>query len=98
MNLSKVEPDSPALTNGIKHFMKGRYEQAYQLLLPFAEGGTPRAQTLLAKMYFAGNGVEKSFDQYVYWLTRAALAGDRTAKAKLKRLDRSENASHFQPR
>ncbi len=77
------------LTNGIKCFMKERYDKAYEILLPLAEAGNPQAQSILAKLYFAGNGVEKDHAKYVYWLTRAAEQGDRTAKAKLKRLKHS---------
>lgn len=78
--------DPETFTRGVKAFMNGEYEQALEWLRPFAEEGNGRAQVILAKMYFAGNAVEKNEEKYMYWLGRAADGGDKTAKAKLKRL------------
>lgn len=85
---SSADAEDP-LTRGIHAFMSGDYVEAFDLLLPGAEAGSVRAQNLLSRMYFAGNGVEKDAERYRYWLQRAADNGDRTAKAKLKRLARS---------
>ena len=76
------------LEAGIDAFMKGRYDDALACLRPYAEAGNARAASILARMYFAGNGVTRDHAQYVAWLRVAADAGDRTAKAKLKRLQR----------
>lgn len=79
--------DEPAdLTHGLKAFMTGEFELAHRLLLPLAEGGEVRAQNVLARLYFAGNGVPRDLARYEHWLGRAAEGGDRTAKAKVKRL------------
>lgn len=81
------DADNPVLlVRGVKAFMASDFDNAREWLLPFAEEGNGRAQTILAKMYFAGNGVEKDQERYMYWLGRAADGGDKTAKAKLKRL------------
>ena len=74
------------LQRGIHAFMGFRFDEAVQLLLPLAERGDVEAQKLMARLYFSGNGVEKSQERYRYWLTRAAEQGDRQSKAKLKRL------------
>lgn len=74
------------LTEGIRAFKKGRYVIAYRKLLPLAEQGELRAQVILARLYYAGNGVEKNHDKYVYWLGRAADSGDKSSKSQLKRL------------
>lgn len=74
------------LTLGIRAFKHGHYEEAYERLSGLAEQGELRAQVLLARLYYAGNGVEKDQAKYVYWLGRAAENGDKAAKSQLKRL------------
>lgn len=71
---------------GINAFMGFRFDEAVRILLPLAEQGDVEAQKLVARLYFAGQGVEKSKERYQYWLERAAGQGDRQSKAKLKRL------------
>jgi len=74
---------------GVNAFMGFRFEEAVEYLLPLAEQGEVEAQKLMARLYFAGNGVEKSREQYIYWLSQAAEQGDRQSKAKLKRVLKS---------
>jgi TPR repeat protein len=76
---------------GVHAFMGFRFEEARDLLLPLAEAGEVEAQKLVARLYFSGNGVEKSKDKYQYWLEQAAEQGDRQSKAKLKRLKKKNN-------
>ncbi len=89
--------ESPDLTHGIKAFMTGDFDLAHRLLLPLAEAGEVRAQNVLAKLYFAGNGVPRDLERYEHWLARAAAGGDRTAKAKLKRLARQRRGDGGAP-
>jgi uncharacterized protein len=79
-------------TLGIRAFQKGLYEEAYTKLLPLAEQGEVRAQLALSRMFYAGNGVEKSDEQFVYWLQRAADSGDKSAKSQLKRIRKREQS------
>lgn len=74
------------LTLGVRAFQKSSYEEAYTRLLPLAEQGELRAQVILARLFYAGNGVPKDQDKYIYWLQRAAENGDKSAKSQLKRL------------
>jgi len=78
------------LTLGIRAFQKGLYDLALEKLKPYAEQGELRAQQIMARLYYAGNGVEKDFDKYIYWLQRAADGGDKAAKAQVKRLLRQD--------
>ncbi|MEZ5540247.1 MAG: hypothetical protein R3E63_09960 [Pseudomonadales bacterium] len=71
---------------GMRAFFKSDFTQAFTLLLPCANAGDTHAQMLIARMYYAGNGVSKNMDQYQYWLERAAEGGDKSARARLKRL------------
>jgi TPR repeat protein len=72
---------------GLKLYRINRFDQAFPVLLAHAEQGHPHATSLVAKMYFAGNGVPRDKDRYRYWLQRAAEAGDKAAKAIVKRFD-----------
>ncbi len=79
---------------GIRAFMKGRYHKAFQLLEPAGHQGSLRAQQLLAKMYYAGNGVTADREKYLYWLGLAAANGDKPSMIKLKRAKSREGATH----
>ena len=73
--------------NGIKRFMRGDFDAAYPKLIIAAESGHLKAQICLAKMYFAGNGVNQCEHSYEFWLTAAANNGDKPSKAKLKKIN-----------
>jgi TPR repeat protein len=79
-----AEPQT--LQQGLKDFYAAEYKSAFKLLLPHAEKGDIPAQRIIAKLYYEGNGVEQDKGKYVYWLEQSANLGDKTAKAKLKRL------------
>ena len=74
------------LQKGVNAFMRFRFEEAAELLLPLAQEGELEAQKLMARLYFAGNGVERDRQKYIYWLEKAAEQGDRHSKAKLKKI------------
>lgn len=78
------------LAEGVNAFQKGKYNEAFTLLLPFAEQGELRAQLILARLYYAGHGVQRDEDKYLYWLRRSADSGDKSAKSIIKRIDRNE--------
>lgn len=70
---------------GLRAFSRGDFTAAAQLLLPCAETGDVKAQMLMARLYYAGNGVPADQERYRFWLEQAANNGDKTARAKLKR-------------
>lgn len=74
------------LAIGIRAFQKGRYDDAYRRLLPFAESGIVRAQLILSRLYYAGNGVGQDIEKHQYWLQKAADNGDKSAKHQIKLL------------
>ena len=78
--------ESMAFEFGLKMYRVNRFEEAFPILLYHGAMRHPHATSLVAKMYYAGNGVDKSETQYIYWLERAAESGDKAAKAKLKHL------------
>lgn len=76
---------SDELVTGVRAFQRGRFQQAVGLLEPLAQGGEVRAQMIMARLYYAGNGVEQDMAQYQYWLQLAADNGDKSAKSLLKK-------------
>ncbi len=72
-------------------FQKGQYIEAHEKLAVLAEQGELRAQLIMARLYYAGNGVEKDQETFVYWLQKAADNGDKAAKSHLKRLKLKEH-------
>ena len=76
------------LTVGIRAFQKGLYAEAHAKLQPLAAQGELRAQIIMARLYYAGNGVEKDPEKYAYWVQKAADNGDKASKSQLKRLNR----------
>lgn len=82
----RVDDVSAQLDAGLRAFARGEFAAAVGLLTPCATAGDVKAQLLLSRLYYAGNGVEKDVEQYRYWLQRAAEQGDKSARARLKRL------------
>ena len=89
--MTATDPNTEkALMLGIRAFQKARYDEAFERLEPFAEAGELRAQLILARLYYAGNGVERSQERHLHWLRAAADNGDKAAKAQLKRWRRDQ--------
>jgi len=85
-NSNDDSDESMSFEFGLKMYRVNRFEEAFPILLYHGAMRHPHATSLVAKMYYAGNGVDKSETQYIYWLERAAESGDKAAKAKLKHL------------
>ena len=75
----------PNFDYGLKLYRSNKFKEAFPILLFHAAKGHPQATSLVAKMYFAGNGIESNDALYRYWLEKAAAAGDKSAKAKSKK-------------
>jgi len=69
-----------SLARGSAAFARGEYIKAAQVLLPFAERGSARAQAMLGFMYATGQGVPQSYDAASYWYRLSAEQGDTTAQ------------------
>lgn len=74
---------SDALAEAKEAIARNNYLRAYQLLLPLARGGNPKAQTQLGLMYHHGQGVREDDAQAFAWFQRGALAGDAEAQYQL---------------
>lgn len=56
-------------------FIEGRTEEAYQMILPLAEKGVPRAQTIMGFFHETGVAPDASPEQAVAWYEKAAAQG-----------------------
>ncbi len=59
------------------------FDHAWRLLLPLAQGGISKAQTLVACMYDLGLGIEPSAQEAERWYKLAAEQGDGLAASNL---------------
>ena len=65
---------------GVDAYERGDYKTALQELHPLAEGGNPKAQFHLGRMYARGNGVPQDDEGAVKWFRKAAEQGDADAQ------------------
>lgn len=72
------------LQEGIGSFKAQDYRQAFIHLLPEAKKGVPDAEYAVGYMYYYGQGVLEDRKQALYWINRAAAAGQREAIEALK--------------
>ncbi|MEM8750885.1 MAG: tetratricopeptide repeat protein [Pseudomonadota bacterium] len=61
-------------------YQRGYYLTALQLALPRAETGDPAAQTLIAELYWNGQGVARDREKAAEWYRFAADAGNSQAQ------------------
>lgn len=79
--LAAARPASAdALAAGSAAFSHGDFNRAALLLLPLAERGNARAQTMVGFMYATGRGVPQAYDAAAYWYRLAAEGGDTTGQ------------------
>lgn len=69
-----------ALGAGTGAFNRGDYNSAARLLLPLAERGNARAQSMVGFMYATGQGLPQAYDAAGYWYRLAAEQGDPTSQ------------------
>ena len=62
---------------------RGDYAAASAEFLRLANDGDAKAQAHLGYMYYAGEGVEQSYEEAVKWYRKAAVQGDRDAQYNL---------------
>ncbi|HWM46439.1 MAG TPA: tetratricopeptide repeat protein [Xanthobacteraceae bacterium] len=72
-----------SFTTGSAAYGRGDYVRAANILLPLAERGHPRAQTLIGFMFATGRGVPQSYQAASYWYHLSAEQGDVQAQALL---------------
>ena len=63
------------LIEGLSLLKNEKYEEAFHILLPIAEGGNAEAQTKVGVLYQLGLGVERNVKNAFYWLEKAAKQG-----------------------
>lgn len=69
-----------SLASGSAAFGRGDYLTAARVLMPLAERGNPRAQSMVGFMYATGQGVPQNYDAAAYWYRLGAEQGDVMAQ------------------
>src|SRR6266581_7042258 len=64
----------------VAEYNRGDYATVVRKLLPLAQGGDPRAQRNLGRMYFLGQGVPQDYALALTWFRRAADQGEAGAQ------------------
>lgn len=77
---------SPELEAAAAAFKKHDYASALAQLRVLAEQGDPKAQLMLAEMYFDGLGVSQDNNEAVRWTRKAAEQGFDSAQHYLGRM------------
>lgn len=80
------KPDWHKYQAAIKFLKEQNYRMAFEKLEPLAEGGYPRAQYQLGRLYITGKGVIKDVMQAGYWYELAAHRGNAYAQNELASL------------
>lgn len=70
--------------NGIRDFHQQNYRNAFIHLKVVAERGQPDAQYAIGYMYYYGDGVVENKEKALYWIEKAASAGQPNARKALK--------------
>jgi TPR repeat protein len=81
--VAAATPAAADLAGGVAAYDAGDYLIAYRELRGLAELGEPVAQHILARMYFAGQGVPEDARQGVAWERKAAALGEKRAQLDL---------------
>jgi hypothetical protein len=76
-------PAAADLASGLAAYDAGDYLAVYRELRSLAELGDPVAQHVLARMYFAGQGVPADTRQGIAWERKAAELGEPSAQLDL---------------
>jgi hypothetical protein len=64
-------------------YQKGNYTTALKIAQPLAEGGDPRAQSLVGLIYYRGRDVRQDDAEAMRWFNLAAERGDAPAQFNL---------------
>ncbi len=89
--LAVPQPDAEAA------YARGDYASAFKLWLPLAEGGSPRAQMNIARMYERGEWVAKDPAVAAEWYRRAAEQSAHDAALPQPAIDTAATAAQTQP-
>jgi uncharacterized protein len=66
--------------DGMDAYLRNDYGVALKLWKPLAENNDVRAQAGMAKLYYAGLGVNQNYAQALFWGEKAAIQGDARAQ------------------
>ena len=78
-----MAPAYADIEDGFKAYENRKYQTAYYVLLPFANKGNAKAQHVVGRMLWYGNGVKKNEIKAVEYLLKSAKQGYVRAQLQL---------------
>lgn len=78
--------------DGMVAYNRADYIPAIHLFRSLAEAGNRKAQAQLGTMYRKGEGVARSAARAFMWFSVAAKGGDRSARARMRAVERTMTA------
>jgi len=82
----RTRKSGATVMDGVIAYKAGRYDNAFQIWKPLAEGGNAHAQFHLGALYFEGRGVAEDLSSACIWLKSASTSGYRRAHTLLARV------------
>ena len=76
----------------ITEISKARADMVFDFQMTLAQKGNAEAQLMVGEMYEQGRGVEKSMEQAMTWISKAAEQGNKAASYKLLYYDLEKNS------
>lgn len=90
------EPAAPEpLEKGLDEYEQKNYRRALGYWLPLANDGNARAQFLIGRLYYNGEGLPRERTRAYMWWTLAAREDDAEAKLALERLTAEMNETQL---
>ena len=75
--------ENSSLNSGLEKIETGDYQEAFELLIPYAEAGDPVACSKVGVLYQLGLGVQRDIEKAIKFLTTAAEKGNGEAAHNL---------------
>lgn len=81
--LAGVASAQAGLQEGVSAYKRGHFSIALKELVPLAEKGDAKAQTILGEMHSSGSGVPQDHAKAAFWYRKAAEQGNVSAQTSL---------------
>ena len=65
--------NKPSHVSAFNYYEDGEYETAFRMFLEMAENGDVECQSIVGKMFLAGEGTAANQEEAYFWFDRAAL-------------------------
>jgi len=82
-----------SVQQGVEYYDNSQFEEAYKVLIEYANNGNDEAQYIIGLLYFHGDYVDQSLEEAIVWFNRSAKRRNLDAMSMLMECD-STTTSH----